>query len=128
MSTINWSAVFVIAALAAVYGFGRDILKSVLDKRKKLIKGEQDTIMAPLVTHGIVLKDTEMAIAAHSALLLQGRVDLTAERERRIQAESERDKLKERLDKAEERQTELLIQLGRFYGQSGAPGSGRGAQ
>ena len=119
MSSINWGAVSIIASIAVVYSFARDLLKSVLDKRKAAIKSEQDQIMAPLVTHGIVLKDTEMAIAAQSALLVQGRLDLDAERKRRIEAESERDALKLRLDKADERERELLVQLGRAWGSSG---------
>lgn len=117
MSTINWGAVSVIASLAVVYGFGRDILKSILDKRKAVLKSEQDQIMAPLKAHGIVLEDATQSFTLQSALLLQGRVDLQDERKRRIEAESELDILKDRLKAAEQKNTDLLLQIGRLYGQ-----------
>lgn len=126
MSTINWNAVFIIAALAAVYGFGRDVLRSILDRRKALVKSEQDAIMAPLATHGIILQDTEKAIALQSALMVQGRADLAVEQKRRIEAEAERDALQRRLEVANERERELLIQLGRSYGQRGGSGADGG--
>lgn len=117
---MNWSAVFVVAAIAAVYGFGRDILRGILDRKKAMVKAEQDTIMAPLATHGIILADTEKAIALQSALMVQGRADLAAEQKRRIEAESERDALKKRLLAAEDKNTDLLLQIGRLYGQQQA--------
>lgn len=117
---IDWGAVSIIASIAVVYSFAREILKSVLDKRKAAIKSGQDQIMAPLKVHGIVLDDADKAITMQSALLVQGRADLQAEQKRRIEAESERDILKDRLTAAEQKNTDLLLQIGRLYGQQQA--------
>lgn len=117
---IDWGAVSIIASIAVVYSFAREILKSVLDKRKAVIKSGQDQIMAPLKVHGIVLDDADKAITMQSALLVQGRADLQAEQKRRIEAESERDILKDRLTAAEQKNTDLLLQIGRLYGQQQA--------
>lgn len=117
---IDWGAVSIIASIAVVYSFAREILKSVLDKRKAVIKSGQDQIMAPLKVHGIVLDDADKAITMQSALLVQGRADLQGEQKRRIEAESERDILKDRLTAAEQKNTDLLLQIGRLYGQQQA--------
>lgn len=112
---MNWDAIFVIAAIAAVYGFGRDILRGMLDRRKKLVESEQQQMMQPMKVHGIVLDDTEKAIAIQSTLMVQSRADLLAEQKRRIEAEARCDTLQQRVDQHEAEKHELLIQLGRAW-------------
>lgn len=119
---MNWNIVFALAALVAVATFGRDLLRGALEARRKVVKAENDEMMAPLRVHDIVLDDASKAIGLQSALLVQGRADLEAEKKRRIEAESERDAYKIRLDEADKRERDLLVQLGRAW--ASAPQAG----
>lgn len=115
---MNWAILFPVAAVAAVFGFGRDLLGLVVRNRRKYIESGREQIMQPLEVHGIVLKDTKDVLAVQSTLLLELRNSVADLDRRRVQAEAERDAMAVRVKEAEAERTRLLIQLGQAYGAS----------
>lgn len=111
---MNATDLFVIAAIVGPLAFGRDILGAYRKRRDHLMAEERDAIREPIEIRSMVLKDASGAVALQSALLLEGRSALAAETTRRIAAEAERDAAETKLSAAEERERNLLVQLGRM--------------
>lgn len=103
--------VFLIAGIAAVFGFGRDIIGLLFKSRKMISESKSRADREPYDLNAIILDNTKEAVAVQSALLLELRTSVAEERKGKLEAQATSAALQLQLDDTKKELYSALIRL-----------------
>lgn len=90
--------IFLIAGIAGVFGFGRDIIGLLFKSRKIMTEGQSRASREPFELNNIILNSTKEAVDLQAAMMVELRVSLEEERKARVMAVAEAAALKVQLE------------------------------
>jgi hypothetical protein len=110
---MNVSMVFLVAAIGAVFAFGRDVVQLIIKRRKSISESEGRGLRAPEEMHGLVISNAAAAIELQSAAMVEVRATLEQERAEHSIEVTKHAETKRRLADVTAERDELIIRLAR---------------